>query len=76
MNVGKHDLVPNHVKLSDEEKRKVLQEFNVSISQLPVIFEGDPAIEKVGAVPGDLIKITRKSQTTIDATYYRVVIHG
>ena len=74
--IKKHELVPVHEKLTEEEKKKVFQRFNVSMSQMPAILPTDPAIENLDVVPGDLIKITRNSPTAIKSVYYRVVVYG
>ena len=74
--IQKHELVPVHVKLNDEEKRKVLQKLNVSLSQMPSIFPSDPGIEHLDVKQDDLIKIIRKSPTAVESVYYRVVVHG
>lgn len=71
-----HVLVPVHRKLSDEEKQKLLERFNISLRQLPRILKSDPAIQKLDPKPGEVIEIMRKSKTVGEAPYYRVVIHG
>ena len=75
-NVMKHGLVPKHAKLSDSEKEKYLNSTNLTIKELPKIWESDPAITSLGAKAGDIIKILRTSKTCGSTTYYRVVIHG
>ena len=61
--VNMHELVPKHTKLSDSEKNKVLEKYNVSANALPRISKDDPSIETLNIKPGDIIKIERKSQT-------------
>jgi len=48
-------------------------EYGVDRSKLPKILKGDPALPE-GAKIGDVIKITRASQTAGTAPYFRVVI--
>tara|TARA_Y100000034_G_C6626591_1_gene273345 strand:+ start:112 stop:351 length:240 start_codon:yes stop_codon:yes gene_type:complete len=72
----KHNLVPKHVKLSDEEKQEVLKKHNLSLSQLPMILLSDAAIQNFKPEVGDIIKITRDSPTNIESVFYRVVVHG
>jgi DNA-directed RNA polymerase subunit H len=68
-----HVLVPKHEKLSEKEKTAILEEYNISIKQLPRIHISDPAIAHIDADSGDIIKITRKSQTAGISIFYRVV---
>ena len=72
--VDKHILIPKHSKLSESQKEKLLEKYNISIKELPRILRNDPAIISLGAKPGDVIKITRKSQTADEAVFYRVVV--
>ena len=63
-----HVLQPKHTKLNSDEVKKVLDEFNVALTQLPKISKKDPALPE-GCETGDIIKISR-----IDEIYYRIVI--
>jgi len=67
-----HILQPKHTKLSEKEAEAVLQQFNLSKSQLPKIISTDPTLPQ-GSVIGDLIKIERKTELGVD-TYFRVVV--
>ena len=72
--VDNHILIPKHSKLSEIQKEKLLEKYNISIKELPRILKNDPAIISLDAKPGDVIKITRKSQTASEAIFYRVVV--
>ncbi|HJN56670.1 MAG: DNA-directed RNA polymerase subunit H [Candidatus Woesearchaeota archaeon] len=72
--VDKHILIPKHTKLGDKHKEKLLEKYNISINGLPRILKTDPGIISLGAKPGDIIKITRQSQTSSEAVFYRVVV--
>jgi DNA-directed RNA polymerase subunit H len=72
--VGEHILVPKHERLEQEEKKQILEKYNVSIKQLPKIKRKDPAIKDMDVEVGDVIKITRKSPTYGKFEFYRVVI--
>jgi len=74
--VNTHELVPKHTKLNDSEKNKILEKYNIAVNGLPRISKDDPAIEKLSAKPGDVIKIERESKTAGVAMYYRVVVEG
>jgi DNA-directed RNA polymerase subunit H len=73
--ISQHELVPLHIKLTDDEKQKVLDELNVSEKQLPAISEKDVMVKKLNAKVGDIIKIIRKSQTAGNSVFYRVVVY-
>jgi DNA-directed RNA polymerase subunit H (RpoH/RPB5) len=76
VDITKHSLVPEHNKLSEEEKQKLLKKHNISLRQLPKILKSDPAIQHLDIKVGDLIKIKRKSPTNKESIFYRVVING
>ena len=38
-----------------------------------MILGSDPVIKKIEAKPGDVLRITRKSQTAGETVYYRLV---
>ena len=73
-NILEHELVPEHMILSKEEAKEVLDKYNAKAEQLPKILSTDPAIKAIGAKKGDIIKIIRKSKTAKKAIAYRVVI--
>ena len=75
-NILKNILVPEHLKLSEEEKEKVLKEFNVSANKLPMILLSDAAVQHLNVKEGDIIKIIRNSPTNKQTAFYRVVVHG
>jgi len=76
IDVLKHELVPEHIILSDKEAKEVLEKYNVSIDQLPKIFDTDPVVRAIGAKPGQIIKIIRRSPTAKKSIAYRVVIES
>jgi DNA-directed RNA polymerase subunit H len=72
--VIEHELVPKHEILSPAEREKLLNTLKIKPQQLPKILDKDPVAMKLGARPGDIIKITRKSPTAGESTYYRYVV--
>ena len=66
-----HILQPKHTKLKEDELKKVLEKYNISISQLPKIKATDFCIPE-GCEKGDVLKIERKEGEKIHL-YYRVV---
>ena len=67
-----HILQPKHTRLKPEEVKKLLEKYNISVSQLPVIRLDDPALPE-GCVKGDVIKIERKEDEKI-TIYFRGVV--
>ena len=76
IDITNHVLMAKHEKMSEAAANKILEKYNISKKQLPVIFVKDPAIGHLEAKNGDIIEITRKSPTTHIAKFYRVVIDG
>jgi len=74
--VSAHVYVPKHEIMPKKEADEILIKFNAKHEQLPFIFLSDPALSNLGAKPGDLIKITRKSPTAGESIYYRYVVEG
>ncbi len=72
--ITKHVLVPKHTKLSKKERRELLEIYGITENELMKIHLTDPAIQSLGAEPGDIIKIERKSPTSGVSISYRVVI--
>ena len=70
-----HRLVPKHIILSEEEKKEVIEKFaGGDPYKLPYILVTDPVVKAIGAKPGDVIKIIRKSPTAGVSVYYRLVV--
>ncbi len=72
--VFKHDVVPKHILLKPEEAKDVLGRFHIKPFQLPYIKSSDPAARTVGAKPGDIIKVIRRSATAGESDFYRYVV--
>ena len=72
--VPDHVYVPKHEIISKQEAEDVLKKYNCKPTELPLIFVTDPAILGLGVKPGDMIRITRKSGTAGESTYYRYVV--
>lgn len=67
-------LVPKHETLSPEDAERILEFYRITPEELPKILKDDPALGKLGANTGDIIRITRNSPTAGRSFYYRVVI--
>ena len=72
--IFEHVLVPFHEILSEKEKNQLLVQYKVKPYQMPQIESGDPAVKAIGAKPGDILKITRKSSTAGEHVTYRYVV--
>lgn len=69
-----HVYVPQHTLLTIKETNELLEQYQISFVDLPKIFDKDPVAIAIGAKEGDVIKITRDSQTTVSKiNYYRYV---
>ena len=71
-----HFLVPQHIRLTDEQKKQMLNRFNISIKQLPMIKVTDPVIKEMNCKVGEVIQVRRNSPTAKETDYYRVVVDG
>jgi DNA-directed RNA polymerase subunit H len=72
--IFEHALVPFHEILTEKEKNALLSQYKVKPYQMPQIKSGDPAVKAIGAKPGDVLKITRKSTTAGEHVTYRYVV--
>jgi DNA-directed RNA polymerase subunit H len=69
-----HALVPKHEILSEKEKSQLLAQYKIQPYQMPQIKANDPAVKAIGARPGDLLKVIRKSATAGKHIAYRYVV--
>jgi DNA-directed RNA polymerase subunit H len=72
--IFEHQLVPVHQILEEEEKREILTKYRVQPYQLPQVISSDPAVKAIGAKPGDVLRIIRKSPTAGEHIAYRYVV--
>jgi DNA-directed RNA polymerase subunit H len=72
--IFEHKLVPKHEILTEEEKEQLLAQYKVKPYQLPQIKASDPAVKAIGAKPGDILRIIRKSPTAGEHIAYRYVV--
>lgn len=68
VNIEESLMVPKHEIVSEEEKIALIQKYG-PLDLFPKILESDPMVERLGAKPGDLIKIYRD-----EGIYYRYVV--
>ena len=61
-----HVIVPFHTILTKSETTQLLKDYSIRLVNLPRIFTDDPTATGLGACEGDVLKIIRKSSTTVD----------
>ena len=72
-NILKHELVPKHTILSEKEAIMFKKEYNITDDdQLPDISYFSPVSIVIGLRPGNIVKIDRKSRTSIITNFYRI----
>lgn len=69
-----HELVPRHEIVSVDEGLEVLKKYGVKPEQLPWIKASDPVAKAIGAKPGDIVRIIRKSPIGGEVIVYRYVV--
>jgi len=72
--IFEHALVPRHEILTEKEKNQLITQYKVHPYQLPQIISTDPSVKAIGAKPGDILRIIRKSSTAGEHIAYRYVI--
>ena len=72
--IFEHALVPMHEILGEKEKEQLLAQYKIHPYQMPQIKSTDPAVKAIGAKPGDILRIIRKSSTAGEHIAYRYVV--
>lgn len=71
-----HEMVPEHIVLSEGEVKTLLAKYNMAKGQLPKIKTSDPVCREINAKAGDVVKVVRDSPIAGKAVAYRLVIEG
>jgi len=73
IDIQDHMLVPKHEIMTEEEISDEFSEVDYDIKNLPKIKSTDPVVKTIGAEPGNVLRITRESQTAGVFVTYRIV---
>jgi len=73
IDIQEHMLVPKHEIMTEEEISEEFSDVDYNFKDLPKIRADDPVVEEIGAEPGNVLRITRESQTAGVFVTYRIV---
>ncbi|CAH9104559.1 unnamed protein product [Cuscuta europaea] len=73
VNITKHALRPKHQILSDEEKQKLLEKYNLEEKQLPRMSQKDAIARYYGLEKGQVLKVTYTGEIIETHVTYRCV---
>ncbi len=73
IDILEHKLVPKHEIMSESEIDDELADCDFDIENLPKIKTVDPVVKQIGAQAGDILRITRESETAGAFVTYRMV---
>jgi DNA-directed RNA polymerase I, II, and III subunit RPABC1 len=72
-NITKHDDMPKHILLTDDEIKDLFDKYKMTKSQVPKVSYNDPIAKYYGTKPGNMFKIIRQSNNAGEYITYRYV---
>ena len=72
--IFEHALVPRHEILTEQEQNQLLAQYKVKPYQMPQVKSTDPAVKAIGAKPGNVLRVIRRSSTAGEHIAYRYVV--
>lgn len=73
IDIQDHMLVPKHEIMTEEEISDEFSDVDYDFKDLPKIKSRDPVVKAIGAKTGNILRITRKSDTAGKFVTYRIV---
>jgi len=73
IDIQDHMLVPTHEIMTEDEIADEFSDVEYDFKNLPKIRSNDPVVKAIDAKPGDILRITRESQTAGVFVTYRIV---
>ena len=71
--IQNHMLVPKHEIMTEDEILDEFSDVDYDFKDLPIIKSEDPVVKVINAKTGDVLRITRESQTAGVFVTYRIV---
>ena len=71
--IQNHMLVPKHEIMTEDEISDEFSDVDYDFKDLPKIKSEDPVVKAINAKTGDVLRITRESQTAGVFVTYRIV---
>lgn len=72
--IVEHAFMPKFIKMTEEQKKDMLDYYDCQETDFPHILETDPIVKYYNFSVGDLLKIERYNGTPYPNIYYRVVV--